>query len=87
MILGDITETLPDAGGVIGAPVALAHCDVGTGVAASNAELVRSIGPALARLMAPGGVIVSDQEYHVTGWTEAALPEGVAPGRYFIRRS
>ncbi len=85
MIVGDITETLP--GAVIGAPVALAHCDMGTGVAASNAELARLIGPALARLMAPGGVIVSDQEYRVAGWTEVALPDGVAPGRYFIRRS
>ena len=87
MILGDITETLKGAGAVIGAPVALAHCDVGTGVAASNAELVKLIGPALARLMAPGGLIVSDQEYDVAGWTEVALPSGVAPGRYFIRRA
>ncbi len=87
MILGDITETLPSAGAVIGGPVALAHCDMGTGVAASNAELARLIGPALARLMAPSGVIVSDQEYRVAGWTEVALPDGVAPGRYFIRRS
>ncbi len=87
MITGDITETLPGAGEVIGAPVALAHCDMGTGVAASNAELARLIGPALARLMAPGGVIVSDQEYRVAGWTEVALPDGVASGRYFIRRA
>ncbi len=87
MIVGDITETLQGACAVIGAPVALAHCDMGTGVAASHAELARLIGPALARLMAPGGVIVSDQEYRVAGWTEVALPDGVAPGRYFIRRS
>ncbi len=87
MILGDITETLPGAGAVIGAPVALAHCDMGTGVAARNAELAALIGPALARLMAPGGVIVSDQEYRVAGWTEVALPDGVAPGRHFIRRA
>ncbi len=87
MILGDITETLPGADAVIGAPAALAHCDMGTGVAASNAELAKIIGPALARLMAPGGVIVSDQEYRVAGWTEVALPDGVASGRYFIRRA
>lgn len=87
MILGDITETLPSAGAVIGAPVALAHCDMGTGVAASNAELAAFIGPELAKLIAPGGVVVSDQQYSVDGWTEVALPDGVAPGRYFIRRA
>lgn len=87
MILGDITETLSRAGAVIGAKAAFAHCDMGTGVAASNAELADAIGPALAGLMAPGGVIVSDQEYRVAGWTEIALPDGIAPGRYFIRRA
>ena len=55
--------------------------------AESNAELARTIGPAIARLMASGGVIVSDQEYYVPDWTEVALPDGVAPGRYFIRRA
>ncbi len=87
LIIGDITETLPRAGALIGAPAAFAHCDMGTGVAASNAELAQFIGPALAALMAPGGIVVSDQEYRVAGWTEVALPDGVAPGRYFIRRA
>ena len=87
MIIGDITETLPGAGALIGAKAALAHCDMGTGVAASNAELAAFIGPALAGLMAPGGIVVSDQEYRVAGWTEVALPDGVAPGRYFMRRA
>ena len=87
MFIGDITETLPAARARIGAPVALAHCDMGTGVATSNAELAAFIGPALAGLMAPGGIVISDQEYRVAGWTEVALPEDVAPGRYYFRRA
>jgi hypothetical protein len=87
MILGEITETLPDAAARIGAPVALAHCDMGTGVAETNAELAAFIGPEVAKLMAPGGVIVSDQKYDVAHWTDLPLPDGVAPGRYFMRRA
>ncbi len=87
LIIGDITETLAGAGAVIGAKAALAHCDMGTGVAKTNEELAQFIGPALAALMAPGGIVISDQEYRVAGWTEVALPEDVAPGRYFFRRA
>ena len=87
LIIGDITETLAGAGKLIGAAAAFAHCDLGTGVAKSNQELAAFIGPALAALMAPGGIVVSDQEYRVAAWTEIALPDGVAPGRYFMRRA
>lgn len=62
MLLGDITETLPAAGRIIGAPVALAHCDMGTGEKDSNAKLPAFIAPAVSALMAPGGIVLSDQE-------------------------
>lgn len=86
LFLGDITETLPAAMDRIGARAALAHCDMGTGEKESNARLAAFIAPAVAALMAPGGIVLSDQEYHAAGWTALPLPEGVRPGRYFINR-
>ena len=84
---GDVRETLAAAPARLPGPAALAHCDVGTGDAAANAALAAAIAPLLARLMAPGGVVVSDQRMEAPGWRELALPGGVAPGRYYMRRS
>jgi hypothetical protein len=86
LFLGDIAETLPAAAARIGAKAALAHCDMGTGEKESNARLAAFIGPAVAKLMAPGGIVLSDQEYSVPGWTALPLPASVRPGRYFINR-
>lgn len=86
MILGDITSTLPAARARIGAPAALAHCDMGTGDADANARLAAFIAPALSGLMAADGIVISDQDYRTPGWTPLAPPPGVAPGRYFINR-
>ena len=86
MILGDITETLPAALDRIGAPAALAHCDIGTGEKESNARLISTIAPMVDALVAPGGIVCSDQEYTVANWKAQPLPEGVRPGRYFINR-
>jgi S-adenosyl-L-methionine methyltransferase len=86
MILGDIAKTLPQARTRINAPAALAHCDLGTGNRTDNEALANYIGPRIAPMMASGGLIVSDQEYHVEGWTSVDLPDGVKPGRYHIYR-
>lgn len=86
MILGEITATLPAAAARIGAPAALAHCDIGTGDGAANARLAAAVGPALSGLMAEGAVVLSDQEHRVRGWTPLAPPPGVGPGRYFVSR-
>ncbi len=86
MILGDVPASLDGALARIGAPAALAHSDVGSGVAAANRVLAEALGSALDGLMAPGGVVISDQPFHVPGWLPVALPPGVAAGRYFINR-
>lgn len=86
LFLGDIAETLPAALDRIGAKAALAHCDMGTGEKDSNAKLAAFIAPAVGALMAPGGIVISDQQYSVPGWTALTLPDGVRPGRYFINR-
>ena len=86
LFLGDVLETLPQAAERFAGAVALLHADIGTGDADRNARLAASIQPYLHRLLAPGGVAVTDQELP---WPEAeplALPDGVAPGRYFLYR-
>ena len=86
LLMGDIADTLPAAAARFGRTAALAHCDMGTGEKASTEALAAFIGPAGDALMAPGGIVVSDQPYRVAGWKAVALPDGVAPGRYFISR-
>lgn len=86
MILGDITETLASALDRIGGQAAFAHCDIGTGEKESNARLIATIAPMVDALMAPGGIVCSDQEYTVARWEAQPLPEGVQPGRYFVNR-
>ena len=61
----------------LGAPAALVHSDVGSGDEAANRALAAALGPALDRLMAPGGIVVSDQEFRVPGWRQVELPAGV----------
>jgi hypothetical protein len=86
MIIGNVTETLKGALNRIGAQAALAHCDIGSSRRDLNAKLVSTIAPLVDALMAPGGLVCSDQEYSVSNWEAQPLPEGVNPGRYYINR-
>jgi hypothetical protein len=86
MILGDIRETLADAGARIGAKAALVHVDVGTGDAAAHAALAAALGPLIDRLVAKGAVVASDQAIPMPAWQALPLPDGVKPGRYHLYR-
>ena len=86
MIIGDITYTLSTVLNRIGAKAALAHCDIGTGEKESNARLIATIAPMIDELMAPGGIVCSDQEYAIARWEPQPLPASVQPGRYFLNR-
>jgi hypothetical protein len=86
LLLGDLHETLDGAGAVIGDPAVLAHVDIGSGDPAANAELAAFLAPRLHRLMARGGIVVSDQDLGMAEWQPVALPPGVREGRYFMRR-
>ncbi len=86
LILGDFRDTLPGAAARLAAPAALAHADIGTGDEAATRALAGAIAPLLDPLLAPGAVVVSDQEMAVAGWTPLALPAEVEPGRYFMYR-
>ena len=86
MIVGDIRETLPSANKRIPGRAALAHCDIGTGDAAANAEIAAFVGQHLVALLAPGAVVVSDQAMALPQCEPLALPAGVRPGRYHMWR-
>jgi hypothetical protein len=86
LLLGDLYETLEGAGAVIGVPAVLAHVDIGSGDPAANAELAAFLAPRLHRLMASGGIVVSDQDLGMAEWQPVPLPPGVREGRYFMRR-
>lgn len=87
MIVGDFRATLPEARAWLPAPAALAHCDIGSGDPATDAEVAAAVGAAVAPLMAGGAIIVADQAMPVTDWRPLPLPPGVASGRYFMYRA
>lgn len=86
LILGDALRMLPGALPRIGAPAALIHMDIGSGHEAQSRRLAEALAPHAAKLMAPGGVLATDQPIAQAGLEPLALPEGVAPGRYHLYR-
>ncbi|MDH3228819.1 MAG: class I SAM-dependent methyltransferase [Alphaproteobacteria bacterium] len=87
LFLGNVQETLRRAADRLGRAAALLHNDIGTGDAARNARLASRIGPLIADLVRPGGIILSDQQLPVAlNWQEIATPDGVAAGRYCLYR-
>jgi hypothetical protein len=86
LVLGDIRDTLPRALERFAGRVALIHADIGTGDERTNAALADFLSGYLAALLAPGGVVVSDQPLSFAEAEALALPEGVKPGRYFMLR-
>lgn len=87
MVLGDLRETIPNALERIGSRAALVHADVGTANAKRNAALAVWLGEALVPLVAPGGVVATDQALTTGDWAALPLPDGIAEGRYFLYRA
>ena len=87
LFLGELTDTLPAAATQLGRSAAMAHADLGTGVVEANAEMANTVGPLLARLVASGGIVISDQALAVAGWESLPEPEDVMSGRYFLYRA
>jgi hypothetical protein len=86
LILGDLAETLPAVLSRL-APPALVHYDIGQGEPTRDAALGRWLGALLAPALAPGGILVGDQDPgEPTGLVALDAPPGVAIGRYFLRR-
>ena len=83
---GPVEATLTDLAGRFGGSVAMVHADLGSGHPDVDARLATEVSRALPLLMAPGGVIVSDQELFLPAAEKLALPDGVRTGRYFMYR-
>ena len=86
LFAGDVLDWLPAVTDRFRGAVALVHADVGSGVAADNRRLAARISPLLTPLLAPGALVVTDQEMALPGAAPVALPDGVAPGRYHMVR-
>ena len=86
LFLGDMRETLPQAAGLLGGRVALAHLDAGTGDAVANRALAGELVPLLVPLLCAGGILVSDPPMECAEFEPLPLPDGVAGGRYHLYR-
>ena len=87
LFLGDVLERLPAVTARFRGAVALLHADIGSGVTADNRRLAACISLLLSPLLAPGALVVTDQEMAFPGATPIDLPDGVAPGRYHVVRT
>ena len=67
-----------------GPQVILAHYDLGTGVAADNRVLAERLAPLVAKVMLPGGLILSDQA--LPGFQQLPEPCDIPKGRYNFYR-
>ena len=86
MILGNLLETLPTASELIDGGVALVHNDIGGGNPIENRQIADRLPRLLAPLLAPGSVVVSDQDLGSHNWVRLPLPTLVASGRYHMWR-
>ena len=87
LLLGEFRETLPTAAAHLDRPAAMAHADIGSGDVTATAALAAFVGPALAALLRPGAIMVSDQALAVPMWRELGVPAGVDTGRFFMYRA
>ena len=87
LILGDISQTLPQAVSAHTGSVALVHNDLGDGTAENHARIAAILEGALAPALAPGAVVISNMALKIARTDEMPLPAGIKPGRYFVYRN
>ena len=75
-------EAMLDKMAETGAKIVLAHYDFGFGVKEKDVAEAARLSPAIARIMAPNGVIISGQP--LVGFTELDGPDTVAKDRYYF---
>ncbi|MEY8840869.1 class I SAM-dependent methyltransferase [Cribrihabitans sp. XS_ASV171] len=68
-----------------GARFALAHYDFGSGIKTDDVAEAARLSPAIARVMTPGGLIVSGQP--LVGFEQIEGPDSIAPDRYLFYRA
>ena len=87
LLVGDIFETLPAFQQRFGPDCAvLIHADIGTGDQEENRRLADRLGPLLAPLLQPGGLLLGDRSFSMEGCADISSETGVEAGRYFVYR-
>lgn len=84
LILGDVTETLPQALARFGPTVSLIHADLGGHDLTKNDAFARLVSPLVEPLVAKGGLMVSSDRMYFETLVEQPLPADAVPGRCFI---
>ncbi len=87
LILGDFRVTLLDALERVGERAALIHADIGSEHPGRDAALVHDIGPFLADLIRPHGVLLADRELPADYWRPLPLPKGAGRWNYYVYRA
>lgn len=82
-LMGEAAEML-DRLAEAGPRIVLAHYDFGQGIKADDVAEAAALSPALARVMAPGGLIVSGQP--LIGLPQISGPDSIASDRYLFYR-
>jgi len=68
-----------------GAQIVMAHYDFGFGIKEKDVAEAARLSPLIARVMQPGGMIVSGQP--LVGFEQITGPDSIAPDRYLFYRS
>lgn len=69
----------------MGAKIALAHYDFGSGIKEDDVAESERLSPLIAQIMQPGGYIVSGQP--LVGFEQIKGPDTIAPDRYLFYRA
>jgi hypothetical protein len=86
LLLGEVTETLPQALIRFGATASLIHADLGGHNLKKNDAFARLVSPLIEPMLAPGGLMVSSDRMYFDRLVEMPLPKGAVEGRCFIYR-
>jgi hypothetical protein len=86
LIIGDLVETLPPLVPRLAGRVVLIHSDVGTAETSYTPALAALFAETFPRLLAPGGLIVSDKVMSVPATRRINPPADVPTDRYFMYR-
>lgn len=83
LFLGEFADTLPVAAGRFKGQAALVHGDTGTGDAEKSRARAALWAPFWLAMLAPGGILLSDQPLSLAGLRELAPPADTG-WRYYV---
>lgn len=83
---GSIDDTLAAAATRFAGRAALVHGDLGSGHPDIDARTAATVSARLPALMAPGGIIVSEQKLNLPAAEAIVLPADVEADRYYMYR-